>query len=85
MFVNTKDAVVLWEGGHFAHVNYSSIPEKIISREIDFEEEDVFSFCWEKNKVSQLDFIQSLLRYLDDRCVICENENDLCGGHIGNE
>ena len=66
MFVKTKDAVILWEGGHYAHVNYTNIPRKIRFNKIDFVAETTFSFAWEKNKVSQLDFTESLLRYLDD-------------------
>lgn len=44
---------------------------------------DCFSFAWEKNKTSMLDFTESLAVWLE-RCGICDNEHDLCGGHIGN-
>jgi hypothetical protein len=68
-----NDIGVVWaKGSHYANVYEGwNSPNNI----------DCFSFAFEKNKTSMLDFTESLAVYLD-RCAICDNENDLCAGHI---
>lgn len=55
MIINLKDRTIEWQNGsHTANV-YSN--NKIL---------DVFTFAFEKNKASALDFLSSTLVYLED-------------------
>ena len=45
---------VQWEGGHYAHIKNATGGI------------EVFSFAWEKNKPTQLDFTEALENWIND-------------------
>jgi len=52
--VTCGDLKVTWEGTHYAYVRF---PDGF---------QDLFSFAWEKNKPTQLDFTEALEGWIND-------------------
>ena len=53
MRINYGASVIEWNGGHYGNV---ILPHGY----------DVFSFAWEKNRPTAMDFIDSAIVYLDE-------------------
>jgi cyclopropane fatty-acyl-phospholipid synthase-like methyltransferase len=68
MIATIGNVRVAWEGGHYAHVKHPN------------GYAEPFSFAWEKNKTTQLDFTEALQNWMNDVekfiCEMCESDEN---------